>query len=93
MSYCWLGSLGGRGGTGGSAAHGWEDQRWALARVQEVIARKFHVTCSIAAEWRLLHRHNWSWQAPARLGGRVDGRLSQPVEMKIQIRPLRTRPV
>ncbi|MCX5203171.1 winged helix-turn-helix domain-containing protein [Streptomyces sp. NBC_00237] len=50
----------------GPAAHGWEDQRWTVARIKEVIARKFQVTCSMAAVWRLMHRHGWSWQCPAR---------------------------
>jgi transposase len=50
----------------GPAAHGWEDQRWTLARVQTVIVGTSHVTCSIAGVWRLLHRHGWSWQSPAR---------------------------
>ncbi|MDQ1032952.1 transposase [Streptomyces umbrinus] len=50
----------------GPAARGWEDQRWTLERVKTAIARKFHVTCSISGVWRLLHRHGWSWQSPAR---------------------------
>ncbi|MEU7045934.1 winged helix-turn-helix domain-containing protein [Streptomyces varsoviensis] len=50
----------------GPAAHGWADQRWTLVRVQAVIARKLRVSCSVAGVWRLLHRHGWSWQCPAR---------------------------
>ncbi|WP_457664426.1 IS630 family transposase [Streptomyces europaeiscabiei] len=50
----------------GPAAHGWEDQRWTLERVRTLIGRQFHVSCSIAGVWRLLHRHGWSWQSPAR---------------------------
>lgn len=50
----------------GPAGHGWEDQRWTLARVQALIAWKFGIDCSSAAVWRLLHRHGWSWQSPAR---------------------------
>ncbi|MFC5199841.1 winged helix-turn-helix domain-containing protein [Streptomyces kaempferi] len=50
----------------GPAVHGWEDQRWTLERVQAVIGRRFKVSCSIAGVWRLLHRHGWSWQSPAR---------------------------
>ncbi|MGW1273383.1 IS630 family transposase [Streptomyces sp. NPDC002491] len=50
----------------GPAAHGWEDQRWTLVRIRELIARKFQVDCSSAAVWRLMHRHGWSWQCPAR---------------------------
>ncbi|MFB1048007.1 winged helix-turn-helix domain-containing protein [Streptomyces chrestomyceticus] len=50
----------------GPAAHGWEDQRWTLVRIKEVIARKLGVTCSMAGVWRLMHRHGCSWQCPAR---------------------------
>ncbi|GAA1122727.1 winged helix-turn-helix domain-containing protein [Streptomyces javensis] len=50
----------------GPAAHGWEDERWTLERVRTLIGRQFHVSCSIAGVWRLLHRHGWSWQSPAR---------------------------
>ncbi|MFJ8387679.1 winged helix-turn-helix domain-containing protein, partial [Streptomyces sp. NPDC094438] len=50
----------------GPAAHGWEDQRWTLERVRAVIGRRFRVSCSVAGTWRLLHRHGWSWQCPAR---------------------------
>jgi putative transposase len=50
----------------GPAVHGWEDQRWTLVRIRELIARKFRVDCSTAAVWRLMHRHGWSWQCPAR---------------------------
>ncbi|WUU18816.1 winged helix-turn-helix domain-containing protein [Streptomyces sp. NBC_00663] len=41
----------------GPAVHGWEDQRWTLARIRVLIARKFRLDCSSAAVWRLLHRH------------------------------------
>ncbi|MFE4304930.1 winged helix-turn-helix domain-containing protein [Streptomyces sp. NPDC056517] len=50
----------------GPAAHGFEDQRWTLARVQTVISRRFRLNLSIATVWRLLKRHGWSWRAPAR---------------------------
>ncbi|WUG76527.1 winged helix-turn-helix domain-containing protein [Streptomyces sp. NBC_00457] len=50
----------------GPAVHGWEDRRWTLARIRVLIARKFRLDCSSAAVWRLLHRHGWSWQSPAR---------------------------
>ncbi|WP_443046375.1 helix-turn-helix domain-containing protein [Streptomyces sp. DSM 40750] len=42
---------------GSSAAHGGEDQRWALQRIRTVIGRNSGLTCSIAGVWRLLHRH------------------------------------
>ncbi|MBA4867378.1 winged helix-turn-helix domain-containing protein [Streptomyces sp. PSKA54] len=50
----------------GPAAHGFEDQRWTLARIQEVISHRFRLSLSVATVWRLLKRHGWSWQAPAR---------------------------
>jgi transposase len=50
----------------GPAEHGWEDQRWTLVRIRALIAWKFGIDCSMAAVWRLLHRHGWSWQCPAR---------------------------
>lgn len=50
----------------GPAAHGWEDQRWTLAGVQTVIDRRFRISLSVAGVWRLLQRHGWSWQSPAR---------------------------
>ncbi|MFI6448810.1 winged helix-turn-helix domain-containing protein [Kitasatospora sp. NPDC050543] len=50
----------------GPSAHGFEDQRWTLTRVQTVIGRRFRMKLSIATVWRLLKRNGWSWQAPAR---------------------------
>ncbi|MEU9304743.1 winged helix-turn-helix domain-containing protein [Streptomyces sp. NPDC048269] len=50
----------------GPAAHGFEDQRWTLVRVQSVIRRRLRVSLSVATVWRLLKRHGWSWQAPSR---------------------------
>ncbi|WP_433916361.1 IS630 family transposase [Streptomyces sp. NBC_01744] len=50
----------------GPAAHGFEDERWTLARVQTVIRQQFRLSLSVATVWRLLKRHGWSWQAPAR---------------------------
>ncbi|MER7694878.1 winged helix-turn-helix domain-containing protein [Streptomyces sp. NPDC097610] len=48
------------------AAHGWADQRWSLARIRALIAWRFRIDCSMAAVWRLMHRHGRSWQCPAR---------------------------
>ncbi|MFB7957643.1 winged helix-turn-helix domain-containing protein [Streptomyces sp. NPDC056045] len=31
-----------------------------------VIRRRLRVSLSVATVWRLLKRHGWSWQAPAR---------------------------
>ncbi|GAA2694087.1 winged helix-turn-helix domain-containing protein [Streptomyces lunalinharesii] len=51
----------------GPAAHGWvEDQRWTLARVATVIARRFHVRFSTAQTWRILHQMGWTVQVPLR---------------------------
>lgn len=57
----------------GPAVHGWEDQRWTLARIRVLIARTFRLDCSSSAVWRLLHRHGWSWQSPARRALERDG--------------------
>jgi transposase len=50
----------------GPLAHGWTDQRWTLARVKTLIGRLFHITYTVEGTWRLLKRHGWSWQQPAR---------------------------
>ncbi|MEE1939979.1 winged helix-turn-helix domain-containing protein [Streptomyces sp. TRM 70361] len=50
----------------GPLVHGWPDQRWTLARVKTVISRLFHVTYTVEGTWKLLRRHGWSWQQPAR---------------------------
>ncbi|MER6231246.1 winged helix-turn-helix domain-containing protein [Streptomyces sp. NPDC020196] len=69
----------------GPAAHGFEDERWTLARVQVVIRQRLRVTRSVATVWRLLKRHGWSWQAPAR---RALERDEHAVELwKKEVRP------
>ena len=50
----------------GPAAHGWPDQCWTLARIAEVIHRRFGVDYTLAGVDLLLHRIGWSVQAPAR---------------------------
>ncbi|MDT0347744.1 winged helix-turn-helix domain-containing protein [Streptomyces sp. DSM 44938] len=50
----------------GPLAHGWEDQRWTLARIKTLIGRLFHVSYTVEGTWRLLKRHGWSCQQPAR---------------------------
>ncbi|WKV75980.1 winged helix-turn-helix domain-containing protein [Streptomyces sp. PCS3-D2] len=42
----------------GPAAHGWEDQRWTLARIKTVIGRRFHLTYTIQGV-RKLSRREW----------------------------------
>ncbi|MER7467646.1 helix-turn-helix domain-containing protein [Streptomyces sp. NPDC097981] len=41
----------------GPSAHGFDDQRWTLARVQTVIHRRLRVNLSMATVWRPLRRH------------------------------------
>jgi len=51
----------------GPAAWGWaEDQGWTLARIAEVVRRRFGVTYTLAGLDLLLHRIGWSVQVPAR---------------------------
>jgi len=50
----------------GPLAHGWADQRWTPARVKTLIGRMVHVSYTVEGTWRLLRRHGWSWQQPAR---------------------------
>ncbi|MGR3937537.1 winged helix-turn-helix domain-containing protein [Streptomyces sp. BRA346] len=57
----------------GPAAHGWvEDQRWTLARVATVIARRFHVRFSPAQTWRILRQMGFTVQVPARRAAERD---------------------
>lgn len=55
----------------GLAAHGWEDQRWTLNRVNTVIGRRFHLTYTVQGIRKLLLR----MAGPAR--PRPDGRSSR----------------
>ncbi|MFE9429100.1 winged helix-turn-helix domain-containing protein [Kitasatospora sp. NPDC006697] len=50
----------------GPLAHGWEDQRWTLARVKTLSGWLFYVFCTVEGRWVLLKRHGWSWQEPVR---------------------------
>jgi transposase len=51
----------------GAAAWGWdEDQCWTLARIAEVVWRRFQVEYTLAGLDLLLHRIGWSVQVPAR---------------------------
>jgi transposase len=69
----------------GRAVWGWEDQCWTLARIAELVRRRFKVEYTLAGLDLLLHRIGWSAQArPGRLpsatrwrsppGGRRPGR-------------------
>src|SRR6266550_6406521 len=58
----------------GPGAWGWdEDQCWTLARIAEVIRRRFGVTYTLAGLDLLLHRIGWSVQVPARQAAERDG--------------------
>lgn len=50
----------------GPTAHGRDDQRWTLERIKTVIGRRFHLTYTIRGVAKLLRRHGWSCQVPAR---------------------------
>jgi transposase len=51
----------------GPAAWGWdEDQCWTLARIAELVRRRFGVDYTLAGLDLLLHRIGWSVQVPAR---------------------------
>jgi transposase len=56
----------------GPAAQGWEDQCWTLARVTDVIWRRFGVEYTLAGADLLLHRIGWSVQFPARRAAERD---------------------
>ncbi|GAA2016720.1 hypothetical protein GCM10009799_51110 [Nocardiopsis rhodophaea] len=50
----------------GPGAHGWDDQRWTLARVNRLIDEHFGVRfADPSGIWRLLRRLGYSWQVPA----------------------------
>jgi transposase len=58
---------------GGPAAWGWdEDQCWTLARIAEVVRRRFTVDYTLAGLDLLLHRIGWSVQVPARRAAERD---------------------
>jgi transposase len=50
----------------GPLAAGWKDQRWTLARVRDLVARKFGVRYTIPGIWYLLRRRSWTCQIGAR---------------------------
>ena len=52
---------------------GWdEDQCWTLARITEVVRRRFGVDYTLAGMDLLLHRISWSVQVPARRAAERD---------------------
>ena len=50
----------------GPVVHGWDDARWTLARVAELIERHFAVTYTLRGVSYLLHRIGYSQQVPTR---------------------------
>ncbi|MDX2546836.1 winged helix-turn-helix domain-containing protein [Streptomyces sp. WI04-05B] len=50
----------------GPAASGWSDQCWTLARIGEIVRRRFGVEYTLAGLDLLLHRIGWSMQVPSR---------------------------
>ncbi|HUJ82470.1 MAG TPA: winged helix-turn-helix domain-containing protein [Candidatus Acidoferrales bacterium] len=57
----------------GPAVHGWdEDHCWTLARITEVVRRRFGVDYTLAGMDLLLHRIGWSVQVPARRAAERD---------------------
>ena len=52
--------------TKGPVTHGWPDQRWTLFRIKTVIGRRFHKSYTLQGVRKLLIRHGFSCQVPAR---------------------------
>ncbi|WP_420824026.1 MULTISPECIES: IS630 family transposase [Streptomyces] len=51
----------------GTLAHGWdEEQGWTLVRIRALIIRLFLVEYTVQGVWKLMRRHGWSPQVPAR---------------------------
>lgn len=49
----------------GPAVSGWSDQCWTLARIAEIVRRRFGIEYTLAG-FDLLHRIGWSGQIPTR---------------------------
>jgi transposase len=56
----------------GPAVRGYEDQCWTLARIGELVWRRFRVEYTLAGLDMLLHRIGWSVQVPARQAAERD---------------------
>ncbi len=56
----------------GPVVWGWEDQCWTLARIAELVWRRFRVGYTLAGLDVLLHRIGWSVQVPARRAAERD---------------------
>jgi transposase len=56
----------------GPEVWGWADQCWTLARIAELVRRRFTVDYTLAGLDLLLHRIGWSVQMPARQAAERD---------------------
>jgi putative transposase len=56
----------------GPAACGYEDQRWTLARIADLVWQRFGAEYTLAGMDLLLHRFGWSVQVPARRAAERD---------------------
>jgi transposase len=56
----------------GPLAAGYRDQRWTLARIRDLAARRFGVTYTIPGVWYLLRRRGWTCQIGARRAAERD---------------------
>ena len=50
----------------GPLAAGWQDQRWTLAGVRDLVAGRFGVAYTVPGIWYLLRRRGWTCQLGAR---------------------------
>jgi transposase len=50
----------------GPLAAGFKDQRWTLARIRDLVARRFRVQYALPGTWYLLRRLGWTCQLGAR---------------------------
>ena len=62
----------------GPLAAGWTDQRWTLARIRDLVARKFKVQYTIPGIWYLLRRRGWACQLGARRAIERDDGFTPP---------------
>ncbi|MFB7501562.1 winged helix-turn-helix domain-containing protein [Streptomyces sp. NPDC056161] len=78
----------------GPSAHGFDDERWTLAGVRTVIRRRLRLSLSVATVWRLLKRHGWSWQTPARRALERDEHAVEPWKKEVwpRVKVSRRRP-
>jgi transposase len=50
----------------GAVAQGWPDRIWTLSRIETVIERRFHTSCTARGVYCLLVRGGWSHRVPGR---------------------------